>query len=100
MEEHILRGTEVIVDEGSMNEVLSDMNTDSLLDTEWLTMEEMIRLLELFAKVTDILQTDALSLSNIIPSLVDLQVHLEQFTNTSLSPRTCSVISNNDLIPF
>ena len=45
-------------------------------------MEEMTRLLEPFAKVTDILQTDAPSLSYIIPSLVDLQVHLEQFAKS------------------
>ena len=57
------------------------MNTVSLLASEWLKMEDMTRLLEPFAKVTDIVQTDALSLSYIIPSLVDLQVHLEQFTN-------------------
>ena len=62
---------------GPKNEVLSDMNTDSLLASEWLKMEEMTRLLEPFAKVTDILQTDALFLSYIIPSLVDLQVHLK-----------------------
>lgn len=51
---------------------------DSLLPSEWLRLEEVVTLLEPFAAQTDILQSDTQSLSTIIPSLVNLECHLEQ----------------------
>ncbi|KAH9500692.1 hypothetical protein Btru_076270 [Bulinus truncatus] len=51
---------------------------DSLLPSEWLRLEKVVTLLEPFAVQTDILQSDTQSLSTIIPSLVNLECHLEQ----------------------
>jgi len=53
--------------------------TDSLLANEWTRLEETSSLLEPFTVSTDVLQTDAQSLSNILPSLLDLECHLQQF---------------------
>jgi len=55
------------------------MKIDSLLISEWTILEEMVALLEPFTVQTDVLQTDSLSLSNVIPSLLELECHLEQF---------------------
>ena len=50
----------------------------SLLASEWARLEEVASLLEPFAIQTDILQRDAQALSSIIPSLLDLECHLQQ----------------------
>ncbi|XP_065664095.1 zinc finger BED domain-containing protein 4-like [Hydra vulgaris] len=63
----------------SINEVLGDLNIDSLANSEWIMLQDFVNLLELFANETDILQTDALSLSSVIPSILNLECHLEQF---------------------
>ena len=61
---------------------------DSLLTSEWQRLEEVISLLEPFASQTDILQTDTQSLSSILPSLLDLECHLQQSTAPSLLTRS------------
>jgi len=53
---------------------------DSLLASDWARLEEVASLLEPFAVQTDILQSDAQSLSSIIPALLDLECHLQQHT--------------------
>nr|XP_047132508.1 zinc finger BED domain-containing protein 4-like [Hydra vulgaris] len=63
----------------SINEVLGDLNIDSLANSEWIMLQDFVNLLEPFANETDILQTDALSLSSVIPSILNLECHLEQF---------------------
>lgn len=63
----------------ALNLVLAEMKIDTLLMSEWTILEEMVALLEPFTVQTDVLQTDSLSLSNIIPSLLELECHLEQF---------------------
>lgn len=65
---------------GPVNEVLNSIRVDSLLIDEWARLEEMTNLLEPFAIQTDILQTDSTSLSSILPSLFDLECHLQQFS--------------------
>ena len=62
-----------------LNLVLAEMKIDTLLISEWTLLEEMVALLEPFTVQTDVLQTDSLSLSNVIPSLLELECHLEQF---------------------
>ena len=57
---------------------MTEMNEESLLASEWNKMEEMIQVLEPFASHTNMLQTDASSLSIIIPSLLNLEYHLQQ----------------------
>nr|XP_047122573.1 zinc finger BED domain-containing protein 4-like [Hydra vulgaris] len=63
----------------SINEVLGDLNIDSLANSEWIMLQDFVNLLEPFANETDIIQTDALSLSSVIPSILNLECHLEQF---------------------
>ncbi len=60
-----------------VNEVLSEAGIDTLLASEWVKLQEMTNLLEPFANHTDILQTDSLSMSYIIPCLLDLECHLQ-----------------------
>ena len=51
---------------------------DSLLVSEWQRLEDVLKLLQPFAMQTDVLQTDSTSLSNIVPSILDLECHLQQ----------------------
>lgn len=76
----------------SVNEVLAEMGIDTLLVSEWAKLQEMAELLEPFASQTDILQTDALSLSYVLPSILDLECHLQQFP--SVSALTKSMLSD------
>ena len=57
----------------TLNEVLAELSIDTLLTSEWVRLEELVSLLEPFASQTDVLQTDYLSLSNIVPSILDLE---------------------------
>lgn len=66
----------------AVNEVLSDMEVDSLLVAEWTRLEQLCDILEPFAAQTNILQSDSLSLSLIIPSILDLQCHLQQYPSS------------------
>src|SRR5688572_7410788 len=52
---------------------------DSLLVTEWNRLEDIERLLKPFAEMTDLLQTDTQSISSIIPSILDLEIHLQEY---------------------
>jgi hypothetical protein len=62
-----------------LNNLLLGLKMNSLLTSEWDQLEEIVALLEPFKIQTDILQSDALSLSYVIPSLLELECHLEQF---------------------
>lgn len=62
----------------NVNKVCTDLGIDSLLTSEWTRLQEVSTLLEPFAVQTDILQTDSVSLSSIIPSLLNLECHLQQ----------------------
>jgi hypothetical protein len=64
---------------GPVNDILAEMKIDSLLVAEWSRLEELVMLLEPFATQTDNLQSDTVSLSYAIPSLLDLQCHLQSF---------------------
>ena len=46
---------------------------DLIESSEWKLLNEVVSLLEPFATHTDTLQTDTLSLSNVIPVLLDLE---------------------------
>jgi hypothetical protein len=70
-----------------LNILLPGLKMDSLLTSEWDKLEEIVALLEPFKTQTDILQSDALSLSNVIPSLLELECHLEQFPEQFPSSR-------------
>lgn len=62
-----------------VNTVLSEVGIDTLLNSKWAKLEEMVQLLEPFAIQTDVMQTDFMSLSLILPSLLDIECHLQQF---------------------
>jgi hypothetical protein len=74
-----------------VNEILTDMKIDSLTVAEWTKLEEMKMLLEPFAKHTDLLQSDAVSLCYVLPSILDLECHLQQFTS-ALSLTTAMIV--------
>jgi len=59
-----------------LESVLKTMKRDSLSNTEWARLDELHRLLLPFREQTDILQTDTMSLSAVIPSLLELSLHL------------------------
>ena len=52
-----------------INEVLTELGIDTLLVSEWQRLTDIINLLRPFAQQTDLLQTDAVSMSNIVPSM-------------------------------
>ena len=59
--------------------VTEESDVDIIVSSEWKLLNEVVNLLEPFANHTDILQTDTLSLSNVVPVLMDLEVHLQNF---------------------
>lgn len=60
-----------------INEVFQDMNWDSMALSEWKRLEEICNLLRPFAIHTDQLQTDVLSLPYVLPTIKDLQCHID-----------------------
>ena len=68
-----------------VNSVLGETGIDTLLASEWAKLEEMANLLAPFSCQTDTLQTNCLSLSLVLPSLMDLECHLQQHQSTTAS---------------
>lgn len=62
----------------AVTDALNHIGADGLLASEWSRQEELVNLLEPFAVQTNILQTDTMSLSTVIPSLLELECHLKQ----------------------
>ena len=67
-----------------VNEVLEEMKMDSLLFNEWERLVELEKNLKPFKEQTDSMQTDTLSLSNIIPSLLQLTFSLQDTSVTKV----------------
>ena len=63
-----------------IEEVLRDLKVDSLSNSEWDRLGDLQKLLAPFKEQTDHLQTDTLSMSAVIPSLVELSLHLQDPT--------------------
>ncbi|KAJ8333850.1 hypothetical protein SKAU_G00411690 [Synaphobranchus kaupii] len=61
----------------ALNEVLEELQMDTLLTSNWTRLENIMKLLEPFAVHTDQLQTDSQSLSDVIHSLLNLEAHLQ-----------------------
>jgi len=57
--------------------VLKELKHDSLTNTEWERVADLQRLLAPFREQTDALQTDTLSLSSVLPSILELTLHLQ-----------------------
>lgn len=70
-----------------INAVLSE--SDKLSVSEWTKLEEMTDLSAPFSAQTDILQSNSLSSSLVLPSVMDMECHLQQLSNsTSSEPLT------------
>ena len=67
---------------------------DSLLASEWTRLEEIASRLEPFTVLTDVLQTDVQSLSSILPSLLDLDCHLQQFPSCTRALASSSMLKD------
>lgn len=68
---------------GPINEVLNEAAQDSLLASEWNKLEEIVKFFDPFKQHTDILQKDTQALSNVIPCLMELELHLRQADHVS-----------------
>ena len=64
---------------------------DSLLTSEWNKLVELQNLLKPFSEHTNIVQTDTVSLSFVIPLILDLDCHLEKCKSSSNASLTQSM---------
>lgn len=71
----------------SLNEVLDSLKMDGLLASEWTKLEELYNVLKPIQCYTDIVQSDTLVLSNVLPTLLDLTCH---FQNPEFSKAVCT----------
>ena len=55
-------------------------NWDCLVASQWTRLDNLLVLLKPFALNTNVLQSDAMSLSNVVPAILDLECHLEEIT--------------------
>ncbi|XP_051985669.1 zinc finger BED domain-containing protein 4-like [Xyrauchen texanus] len=60
-----------------LNEVLEKLSIYALLNSDWVKLEVLLKLLEPFAIHTDQLQIDSQCLSEVVPSLLNLKAHLQ-----------------------
>ncbi|XP_029959965.1 zinc finger BED domain-containing protein 4-like isoform X2 [Salarias fasciatus] len=63
----------------SLCKVANEMGWDSLLSSEWQKLKSLHELLLLFAEHTQTLQSDTMSMSLIVPAVLDLVSHLADF---------------------
>ncbi|KAL3972490.1 A-kinase anchor protein 18 [Sarotherodon galilaeus] len=59
-----------------LNQLLEQLEMDTLLTSDWTKMENLVKLFEPFAIHTDQLQSDSQSLSQVVPCLLNLEAHL------------------------
>lgn len=81
----------------SINQVMTEASVDTLVASEWAKLDEIVLLLDPFAKHTDNLQSDTSVLSNIVPTLLDLACHLQQFDKEKGLMQVCSTQRNVEL---
>ncbi|XP_078018461.1 uncharacterized protein LOC144458786 [Epinephelus lanceolatus] len=62
--------------ETELKQVLEELGMDTLLTSDWAKLENLVKLLEPFAILTDQLQSDSQSLSQVVPCLLNLEAHL------------------------
>lgn len=61
----------------ALKDVLEEMTMDSpLLNSDWGRLEQLMKILKPFKVHTDLLQTDSMPLSHVLPSLFELILHL------------------------
>lgn len=66
----------------SLVQVADGMGRDCLLPSEWQKLTALRDLLLPFAEHTQMLQSDTISLSLVVPALLDLSAHLTEFSQT------------------
>jgi hypothetical protein len=71
----------------SLNEVLEEMQWVTSLDNEWARLTELTPVLQPFKEQNDIMQQDNLSLSNVLPCILELTLHLQ---DSSLPKTLCA----------
>ncbi|XP_070819560.1 zinc finger BED domain-containing protein 4-like [Chaetodon trifascialis] len=64
-------------------QIASDMGWDTLVTSEWQRLSLVYALLSPFAEHTKTLQSDTTSLSQVVPSLLDLRSHLTEFIRST-----------------
>lgn len=64
-------------------QIANDMGWDALLTSEWQRLSSVHDLLSPFAEHTKTLQSDTASLSQVVPSILDLHSHLTEFTRST-----------------
>lgn len=75
----------------SVVQVVEEMRWDSLRPPEWIKMAAVRELLLPFADHTQALQSDTMSLSLVVPALLDLTIHLSQFAAECRHKDVCSL---------
>ncbi|XP_041960097.1 zinc finger BED domain-containing protein 4-like isoform X1 [Alosa sapidissima] len=69
----------------SLVQVADRLGWDCLLPSEWERLTALRNLLLPFAEHTQMLQSDTMSLSLVVPALLDLNAHLSEFPHTEAS---------------
>ena len=70
----------------SLIDTLQEMKIDGLLDSEWMKLDDLHKLLKPFKDHTNTMRTDSFALSNVIPVILDLNAHLQDMAqNTTLT---------------
>lgn len=62
-----------------LKEVLDVMKWDNLVASEWMKVEQLMKILHPFAEHTKLLESNKITLSSAIPAILDLECHLEMF---------------------
>ncbi len=70
-----------------VSELFAENKWDCLLASEWGRLEKLKNMLQPFADYTNLLQTDTQALSNIIPAILELQLHLSDTPNDATATR-------------
>lgn len=76
----------------SLNEVLEEMQWDTLLNNEWARLSDLSTVLKPFKEQTDIMQQDNLALSHVLPCILELSLHLQ---DSSLPKTLCAPLLNS-----
>lgn len=62
----------------AISSLFAEQKWDCLVASEWTRLEKLAILLQPFADYTNLLQTDSEALSNIIPAILELELHLNE----------------------
>jgi hypothetical protein len=62
----------------AISSLFAEQKWDCLVASEWTRLEKLAVLLQPFADYTNLLQTDSEALSNIIPAILELELHLNE----------------------